>query len=95
VSDTNEFNESDFTIITENVSSLDDISKTINFNSILFRKESSGGSNGKSTRHLSSTNSFFWGTFFETKVSFSKEHIISKVKIIFLVESVELPDQEF
>jgi len=95
MSNSDEFNERDSTFIRENISSLDDISKTINFNRVLNGKKSTGGSDSKSTRHGSSTNGFFRCTFFESKVSFSEEHVISKVKIIFLVESIELPDQEF
>lgn len=95
MSNSDEINERNSGGFSEDISSLDDISKSIDFNSVLNGKESSRGGNSKSTRHVSSTNVSFLGTLFESKVSFSKEHIISKVKIVFLVESVELPDQEF
>jgi hypothetical protein len=95
VSNSDEFNESNSGGFSEDVSSLDDISKSINFNSVLNGKESSGGGNSKSTRHVSSSDGSFGSTLFESKVSFSEEHVISEVKVIFLVESIELGDQEF
>jgi len=91
---TNEINKSNFSTFTDDVSSLDDPSKVLNFNGILNWKKSSGRSNSKGTWHVSGSNVLFSGTLFESKISFSKEHIISKVEVIFLTESIELCDHE-
>jgi len=69
--------------------------KLVNFNSVLNGKKSSRRGNCKSTREISSSDVHIRCTFFESKISFSEEHVISKVKIVFLVESIKLPDQEF
>jgi hypothetical protein len=81
--------------LSNRLSSFNDISKSENFNSILNRHKSSGGSNSQTTRHVSGTNSVFISTLTHSKITFSKEHIIGEVKVIFLIPSIELFDKEF
>jgi hypothetical protein len=78
-----------------NVSSIDDELKGEDFIRILSGQKFSGGSNHQSTGHVFGTNSIFISASLECKITLSKEEIISKIEIIFLVPSIELFNKEF
>lgn len=90
----NELNKGDSRFISEDVSPLDDIRKGVHFLSILHREESSGRGDCQGAGHVSGSDGLFRSTLLESEVCLSEEHVVCKIEVVFLVESVELLDQE-
>jgi len=90
VGNTNEIEDLDLGNGSKVFSFSEDESKFVDFFGIRGRENSSWGGDLEGTAHGVESNTYFRGTFFPGEVGLSEEEVISKVKLVSVVESVEV-----